>query len=377
MIRSRSLSAVAGMAVALAGTLAWASPVSAQYDNDPLTRDWRADGSVHSSVSSGSRIFVGGQFDGGGGIAALNANTGALLWEVQTDGDVRALAVSEDGSTLYAGGGFTVANGFTRRHLVALDVTDGSIAPRWRPSAGGMVRDLLVDGDTLYVAGTFAKMAGAANRGIGALIASTGKRDTSFDHFVDKKAYGLALTSTSVIVTGTFTLVDNQPRQSIASFNRSTHALTSWAPYRLCSGCNSYWDVAVDGTNAYVATSGPGGNFGAFNLVTGAQPYHYVHADGDVQSLGWGADGLMYIGGHFGQFVGNRNNVRTVMAAINPKTGAVDPNFHPKFYDTWPGMWTIATTNGVLWGGGAFAGVGKGPNQSNNHVPYLAAFGAQ
>ncbi len=373
---SRSLAAVGGLVLSVVGAVGLAAPASAVFASDPLpNRGFVADGPVHSSVGSATTEYVGGMFLGGGGVAALDPATGNPLWTLATNGDVRALALSPDGSTLYIGGAFTTAGGATHRHLAAIDTTTHTVISAWKASTGGMVRDLVVSGDTLYVGGTFTTVNGLAEKSLGALVASTGKSLPGFTAFTDKNVWGMALTPSSLIITGNFTLVNNQPRASIASFTLGTNELTPWAPRRLCSGCNSYWDVVVDGTNAYVGTSGPGGNLGAFNLVTGNNPWHYVHADGDVQTVGMTGDGLVYIGGHFGQFVGNSANVRTVFAAVIASTGQVDPNFHPRIYATYPGGWTISSSAGVLFTGGDFTGVGTGPNAANNKIPYLAAFG--
>jgi outer membrane protein assembly factor BamB len=370
---SRSWAVVGGLVLSMVGTLGWASPASAAYSSEPLARAWEATGPVHSSLAVGSRLYVGGLLDGVGGVAALDASTGALIWSVPTDGDVRAMTLSSDGSTLFVGGGFTHVNGVTHRHLAAI-ATDSTVLPKWRASTGGMVRDLVVSGDTLYVGGQFAKINGVAERGLGTLVASTGKTQPGFTGYVDKNVYGLALTSTSLVVVGNFLLVNgSQARSSIASFDRTTGNLNSWAPHRLCSGCSKYWDVVVDDNNAYVSTSGAGGNVGGFDLTTGRNPWSYVHADGDVQSLLLPGDGLLYIGGHFGEFVGSTANDRELMAAIDPSDGSVDPNFHPHFFTHYPGVWALAVTQGVLWGGGDFTGVES--NGSNNHVPYLVAFG--
>jgi PQQ-like domain len=374
---SRSLAVVGGLVLSVVSAVGLASPASAAYSNDPITRAWVPDGSVHSSLSTPSNLIVGGAFFGGGGIAALSPSDGGLMWSAVADGDVRAMALSSDGTTLFVGGGFSHVNGMLHRHLAAINVADGSVLPTWKANAGGMVRDLVVSGDTLFVGGTFAKIGGVTQKGLGAITASTGKLIPQFTNFVNKPVYGLAITDSSLIAVGRFTMVNGGPiRQSIASFDLATYQLNSWAPPRLCSGCDNYWDVLVDGTNAYVATAGSGGNFGAFNLADGSNPWPYVHTDGDVQALGVTGDGLVYIGGHFGQYVGNINNPRTVMAAVNPIDGTVDQDFHPRIYQTYTGVWTIASTPGVLYGGGDFSGVGVGPDQTSNHVPFLVAFAA-
>ncbi len=377
MSLSRTMAIAAGVAVTMVGSLGLASPASATYANDPVSRAWSPDGPVHSSVGTASRLFIGGSFSGGGGIAALNPTTGALLWSVQADGDVRAMALSDDGSRLLVGGGFTHVGGTTHRHLAAMNVSDGSVVANWRAGASGMVRDLVVRGDQLFVGGQFGRIRGVAQRGLGALSVSTGQLIPAFTGSVDRHVYGLALTNNQLLVSGRFNAVNGQSRSSIASFNLSNYQLTSWAPRRLCAGCNAYWDVVTDGTNAYVGTSGPGGNLGAFNLVSGNNPWRYVHANGDVQALALPGDGLLYLGGHFGQYVGNSNIRRTDLAAVNPNNGQVDPDFHPKLFKRYPGVWTFATTPGMLHAGGNFLGMGAGPNARNNHVPYLTAFGIQ
>jgi hypothetical protein len=145
----------------------------------------------------------------------------------------------------------------------------------------------------------------------------------------------------------------------------------------LCSSCTQYWDVQTDGTYAYVASSGPGGSAGAFNLNTGAQPWARIRADGDIQALWLPGDGRLYIGGHFGQQVwssGSSQNAvpATVVASIDLATGRPLADFTPGIYKTYPGAWTFTSTSGKLWVGGDFTG--EQVNGANNHRPYLAAY---
>jgi hypothetical protein len=372
--RFAALTAAAGTIVTVLG---FAAPAEASYTKDPITLGWNPAGPVHSSVSGNGVVYLGGKLDGTGGIAAVDASTGNLVWQIPTNGDVRALALSADGSQLYAGGGFNTVDGVTRKHLVAISTGDHSIVSPWKGTTSGMVRDLVVNGNTLFVGGTFAKLNGVAGKGIGAVNATTGERDSAFTHSTDYDVEGLTLTSTSLLVVGKFTQMDGQPRASLASIDLSTYALTSWAPRRFCSGCDTYWDVQTDGTWAYVGASGGGGNFAAINLVTDAQRWRYIHTDGDVQSVWLPGDGEVYLGGHFGQEIystGSPSNAIpvTVVAAVDLTTGLPDSTFTPKIYKTYPGCWTFTSTPGVLWVGGDFTGELK--NGSNNHKPYLAAY---
>ena len=298
---TRRLACLTAVTSAIVTVLGFAAPAHASFTNDPVTLGWNPAGPVHSSVSQNGVVYVGGKLDGTGGIAAVDASTGNLLWQIPANGDVRALTLSPDGSRLYAGGGFSTVAGATHKHLVVIQTADHSIVSPWKGTTSGMVRDLVVNGDTLFVAGAFANSDGVASKGIGAMSATTGVRDATFNHVAGGDVEGLALTQSSLLLVGTFLDIDGQPRSSLAAISLSGYSLSSWAPRRFCNGCDTYWDVKTDGTWAYVGASGFGGNFAAFNLTTGQLRWSYVHADGDVQSVFLAGDGKAYLGGHFGR----------------------------------------------------------------------------
>jgi len=240
----------------MAGALALAAPAHATYAVEPVSIGWHPTGAVHASVSGNGVVYLGGKLDGTGGIAAVNADTGNLLWMVPANNDVRALALSPDGSTLYAGGAFTTVNGATHKHVAALKVSDHSVIATFKGAAAGTVRDLVASGTDLYVAGKITTVGGVAHRGIGAVNAATGKVDAAFTVQADNDVLGLALAGTRLIMSGSFTHINGAVRNELASVDLSTNTLTGWTPAKLCSACDQYWDVQTDGTNAYVATSG-------------------------------------------------------------------------------------------------------------------------
>jgi hypothetical protein len=85
--------------------------------------------------ASGNTVFVGGRATGGY-VQAYGPNAGGTpVWNVGTNGDVEALAVSS--SILYVGGHFTSVGGGARGHLAALRTSGGSIHP-WNPGANGV-----------------------------------------------------------------------------------------------------------------------------------------------------------------------------------------------------------------------------------------------
>jgi len=85
--------------------------------------------------ASGNTVFVGGRATGGY-VQAYGPNTGGTpVWNVQTNGDVEALAVSS--SILYVGGHFTTVGASHRDHLAALRATGGTLQS-WAPAANGV-----------------------------------------------------------------------------------------------------------------------------------------------------------------------------------------------------------------------------------------------
>jgi hypothetical protein len=381
MAWTRRLAFLTPFATVVATGLGFATPAHASYTEQPVSVAWNPAGPVHSSVSRDGVVYVGGKLDGIGGIAAVDATTGALLWMLPANKDVRALTLSPDGSRLFAGGSFTAVDGQTSKHLAAIDVADHSLITSWKGRAAGMVRDLVVSGDTLFVGGTFTSVNGVASKGIGAVSATNGARITTFNHAVDFGVMGLALTPDTLLMVGTFTQVDGHPRAQIAAIDLAVdltpYSLTSWAPDRFCSGCDTYWDVQTDGTYAYVGAAGSGGNFAAFDLATGEQRWPYVHADGDVQAVWLPGDGRVYLGGHFAISIYNTGSPEsfvpvTVLAAVDLATGQPDAVFNPRIYKTYPGAWTLTSTPDKLWVGGDFTG--EQVSGRNNKKPYLAAY---
>jgi hypothetical protein len=364
----------------MAAVLSFAAPANAAYSRQALTLPWNPAGPVHSSLASGSVVYLGGKLDGTGGIAAIDASSGNLLWLVPANNDVHSLTLSPDGTTLYAGGKFTTVAGTTHRHLVSINVADHTVNANWKAGAAGEVRDLVVSGNDLIVAGKITNVAGVAHRGIGAVIAATGKADPAFTFQADDDVLGLAVTGTTLLISGSFHHINGQTRNELASIDLATNTLTPWAPAKLCSTCDQYWDVQTDGVNAYVGTSGYQGFLGAFNLTTARQPWPLVSTDGDVQALWLAGDGELYFCGHFAHYVRSypSNPIdQGVIAAVFASTGRVDTAFTPRIYKTYPGGWTITSAGGKLWLGGDFGGEGITTSTGavkNNNKPYLAAF---
>ena len=351
-------------AAILVTTVGFAPAAFAAYSTAPLgPAAWTPDGPVHAVVADGDRVYVGGSFTGG--VVALDADSGALLWRAEANGAVRALALTADGTHLIAGGAFTAMDGVTHRKLASLRVSDGESERTWKGAAGGTVRDVVVHGGTAYFGGAFSKHAGMEQKGLGAVSVSTGKVVPDFTTTTDAKVMGLATDGTRLYIAGNFTTVDGAARESLASVTLAARSLDSWRPTRACKFCNVYWDITVDSGTVYTVSRNAGA-VRAVDALSGTQTW-LVPANGDAHSITVGADGLVYAGGHF-TTIGGQD--RVILAALNRTNGALT-DFSVRFLTTYPGVWALASTGDRLYVGGHFTAAGPKPNR----YPYFAMFG--
>jgi hypothetical protein len=367
----RRLSTLAyGTAVGAIGTVAFAGMASAAYAPDPVVGPtWHPDGPVNSVLAVGDRVYVGGTFTGG--IAALDGTTGSLIWNGGADGDVRAIALSSDGTRLIIGGAFTHLNGVTHRKLASLDVATGAAASTWKASAGGTVRDIVVVGDTAYFGGAFTTQNGVSQGGLGAVLVGTGKRVTTFTTSTDAKVYALATDGSRLYFGGNFTTVNGSARASLASVTLATGTLNAWSPSRACSVCNVYWDLALDGSHLFAASRNAGA-VTSVDTTTGNRAWTQ-NANGDAQALTV-INGELYVGGHFTKIPNASPKVPGgILARLSEATGAVDATFRPKFVTTFPGIWALDATSTRLDVGGHFTGAGL---TNPSRFPYFAMFGS-
>jgi trimeric autotransporter adhesin len=133
----------------------------------------------------GKTLVVGGSFTTAGVVggaqvarvhlAAYDIASGQLTaFNGNTNATVNGLTVSN--STVYAGGGFTQANGSNpRSRLAAFNIATGSLLG-WAPTVDNNVNTMLLspDGSRVIVGGAFANMNGVPTPGMGALDAVNG-----------------------------------------------------------------------------------------------------------------------------------------------------------------------------------------------------------
>ncbi|MCI0479277.1 delta-60 repeat domain-containing protein, partial [Candidatus Uhrbacteria bacterium] len=263
-------------AASLLGCIVLTLPLAASaHSATPDTAMWVADGDVYAIATVGTTAYLGGVFsvvgpstgygvpisrttgirattfpevndvvhdvipDGSGGwfIAGMFTKVGGLTrnhlahilpngsvdtsWNPNADNGVYALALSPDGTILYAGGSFTSIGGVSRNHLAALNTGTGT-ASSWNPSADGQIEDIVTLDGSVYVAGTFSNVGSAARYGIAELDATTGVA-TAWDAGSNGTCKRLAVSpdEDTLYIGGSFSLIGGDSRQYLAELDLS------------------------------------------------------------------------------------------------------------------------------------------------------------
>jgi hypothetical protein len=312
---------------------------------------------VHAIAYDGNnRVYIGGEFttvrksaaDGGGdasaaGLAATRRGDGsvdltAMLPAITPGLDaaknrlaVDALALSPDRSRLYVGGTFTALGGVARSGLAAVNLGGApALDGTWAPQPDGAVNALQAGSSgRVYVGGTFSQIGGAGRVGFAVLGGGgAGAVDPSWTVQADGPVDALALSGgeASLYVGGTFGSIGGQTHSGLAK----------------------------------VGLGGPGTD-GVVDSTFRAD------ADGAILSLAFSADASkLYAGGAFGTIGGNSPRF---LAALDPASGAVDPNFNAKAAAA---VRAVATSPTMVYAGGDFESVG---GEIRHNVAALGADG--
>ena len=280
-------------------------------------------------------------FDPGAG-TATTAGTGAAA--VVTVGSVMTLAISPDGTRLFAGGFFTKMAGVSRSGLAALNAATGALDAAFNPapSAGGVESMALLPSGRLLLGGDFTKIGATTRNRLAAVNATTGALDTAWAPSADGIVHTLRLSpdATKVYVGGAFANIGSNSRSRLAllSATGSGSVDGTWKP--VADADVSALTLSADGSRLLAA--------GAFTKLGGAKR-NYL---GGVAAAGAGAvdawdpnasmpamtvaqsaavpggsgvsPGVIFAGGTFASVNGT---ARTNMAAFDAATGALVPSF--------------------------------------------------
>ena len=163
------------------------TPVTVAADALPTTQ---INGVAWSQAVVGNTVYVAGSFTSArpagapagtqetprGNLLAYDIRTGQLITSFAPTLNAQALVVtaSPDGSRIYVGGDFTVANGQPRNRVAAYSTATGQLVTDFRPSANGQVRAIAATDSAVYLGGYFTAVGSSARNRLAAVRASDG-----------------------------------------------------------------------------------------------------------------------------------------------------------------------------------------------------------
>jgi hypothetical protein len=308
------------------------TPATYTYDN---TLPKITGGNAWTVEIGGSAVYVGGNFNGLGGVGRINLGAFDLLTKaVLPFAPINGFAPIVD--ILYLNGVIYIASlgpissvsGPIRNYVAAFD-TAGNLLP-WDPNANAPVRSLATDGVSIFLGGDFTTLGGGAytRNHVARVDAATGVPD-AFSADTNGTVYALkwdTLTS-SLFVTGSFAQANATARNNAASFD-NTGALLAWNPNLNGQG-NS---IDLLGALAYVGGYFSAVNAGptryglaAFDKTTGVvdpQNFGITSSSGVSKVAISPANQLLYVGGFFGTVQGTQPNG---LVSFDPVTGLLNP----------------------------------------------------
>ena len=196
------------------------------------------------AISSGTvqTVYAGGSFttlagQGRNRIAAIDPSTGsATAWNPNaTSGQVNAIALSPSLSTVYAGGTFTTIGGQARSRIAALSASTGAADATWNPNASSTVNALAVssDGSIVYAAGAFATIGGQTRNRLASVSSSgTGSATTWNPNASGGVTAGdaISIASSGLVAGGVWTNLGSAPVADLGLFAFDVPVATTSPP---------------------------------------------------------------------------------------------------------------------------------------------------
>lgn len=363
--RSRRFSALLGaFAVALAGVFV-AAPAQALAPTNPDSQMWGVNGRVRAIVETPDAIYIGGSFTAvvspsgqtlaRRNLAALDPKTGQPLdFAPQLNRIVLDLALSPDGSTLWAGGTFSKVGSVNRGRAAAWNTGTGSLLP-YDVKADAGVEAITVSGNTVYLGGAFTAL-GSVQRSRIAATDFSGTVRGGFNPGADDVVHDMVVQpgTDNLVVGGLFSSLGGQTQaRRMALVRMSDGAVTAMAdkvPYEV-------FGVEATPTQIFWAGAGGGGHVHAYDATTRRQQWLTL-SNGDAHSVTY-QNGVLYVGGHFTAVSGRS---ASHVAALNPATGEVLN--YPIKVNSNLGVFITTTHNGHLSIGGDFTKIN---NRARSH----------
>jgi hypothetical protein len=346
----------------IAATLALMAPATAQATVSTVPDDTaKVAGGVYGMTLANGKTYIGGQFTKVGGkaranVAAINNADGSvdLTFNPGTDGRVRAVAASEDGSIIFIGGTFTTAGGEPHANLAALDATTGLPIAGWSADTIGSspeVWTLAVKGDRLYVGGKFTGIDGTPRKRLAMVDIPTGDVVTSFKPAPSANVTEVVVSpdGTMVFASGFFVSLGGQTREYAGNVDATTGAALAWHPTGL-GGADMTIALSPDGSRVFYGTSN--NVVYAYDWATSNNPVWSKKMSGNTQAIVV-TDDEMWIGGHFSQSIDDHVS-HPFIASIDPSNGALN-SWNPECAGGKMGVWALDYDGTHLHVGGVFA----------------------
>ncbi len=347
--------------------------------NGTVDASWNPnpDGNVVALAIYGTNLYVGGYYSSIGGqtryniakISTMGTGAADATWAADTNpgGGVTTLAISGNGTDLYAGGSFNTIGGTSRNRIAKISAANtGAVDATWDPNANSAVLTLAISNTDLYIGGKFSNIGGKTRNSIakiGLIANGTGLADATWNPNADNAVNTLAILGTNLYIGGTFQQISGHMRNRIARISLTTN--TNGA-------ADASWDLAISGTTiSALAASGTdiyiGGHF-YYTLSAKTYLFHAIKISGSTGTVdaNWApgpndpvsalaiSGQNIYMGGNFTTIAGpGRNNIARFI-----KTGTsldLDPVWNPNVDNT---INALALSTSGLYIGGFFKNVG-------------------
>ncbi|MEU2718753.1 LamG-like jellyroll fold domain-containing protein [Streptomyces sp. NPDC007205] len=290
-LAAASLSGAGIVTASTAGALT--APVGVTAEERPT---WQTNGIVWAMAQADGVVFAGGTFSAvrppsaaagthersAVNFVALDTATGAptscqLSFTVGSGlATVRALAVSPDHKTLYAGGRFGAVNGLKASNVAAIDIATCTPKASFRLAVSATVRALDVTGESVYLGGDFTSVANLRRRHFASVTTSGALRSWTADADDVGRAVKVTPDGKNVILGGNFYSVDSASSHALAVVSSDNGSLTQTYPLGFFPRSRPKHargepdtvvkDITTDSTSFYIANEGMFDGRVAFDL---------------------------------------------------------------------------------------------------------------
>ncbi|GAB2946476.1 hypothetical protein GCM10027028_55860 [Streptomyces sundarbansensis] len=394
----RAVSAALGLlAGALTATTVGASGATALTPPVAITADdlstWQTNGIVWSMAAGDGVVYAGGTFStlrppsaapgtseqSAVNFAAFDAATGAptdcsLSFTVSSGtATVRALALSPDGETLYAGGRFGAVNGEGVSNFAAIDTASCTVSNTFKIGVSATVRGLAATDDTVYLAGDFTTVGGQTRSHFAAVTTDASLLPFTADADEVARAVEVTPDGQNVLLGGDFFRINGTNTHALAVVDATTGQLTkSYSGF--IHDNSTVQDITTDATGFYTANEGTGGGVFDGRIALDLSDFEQRWRDtclGATQAV-LVHSGVLYSGSHahdcssMGAFP-DQPRKHLLAQSVD------DPKLLPWFPDTNDGIGEpvgprVMTRTGsgghdYLWVGGEFTTVNSRPQQ--------------